>query len=480
MKNVICVLMLALCAGTVGASVPDWLLPDKGDTERAYPKITRGIDGTLVLTYVAIVGDSATVIVSTSSDDGSTWVSAGSPGRVAKSTLGLQRQPNTVRDNNGVMHCSWEALRPLASRLGIYHTVSTDNGATWSTPKVAFEDPFGGNQTFTSTAVGPDGAVYITYLSRDLLTDENKVMLVKSTDNGTTWTAPIRVDRFPLGGACDCCIQNIAVSNEGEVAVGFRSNLENRRDIWVSRSTDDGATFGDPILVQDQQWTIFGCPSSGPSLEYDAQGNLHFSWRDERDAREKSIVYYTRLNKGESMVAPNVALSEFADVGEYSDVSVDPTGMLVQVIYETSDGLFASQSIDGGKTFGTTELVDAEMGQAASAFATWTPTNGHVSAWQSPRDGGLFDVRLRNQVPSSVRPAREYSTQVTFADGQLIVRDADVDLVHVRMVDMQGRLITSQTLHGTHTMTLPQHRGVAAVQISDQFGRDVWRGVVLP
>lgn len=476
----VCFLFFTAVAATL-AGVPDWLVPEAGNANRSNPKLTKGWNGVLLLTYTIEGSDGvAEIRVAASNNDGLEWVEVGSPGNVSLTSMGLQRQPTTVGTKEGAMHTAWESFNPISSRVGVYHTFSTDGGTTWASPKVAYEDPFGGNQTFASIAAGPDGRVFITYLSRDLLTDNNRVMLVSTTDNGTTWTGPVRVDRFTEGGACDCCVQNVAVSSEGQVAVSFRSNINNRRDIWVSRSDDTAETFSSPILIQDQVWTIFGCPSSGPTLEYDAQGDLHFSWRDERDAAQKSIVYYARLNNGETIVSQNVKLSDFAKVGEYSDVSVDPSGMLVQVIYETSDGLFVSQSNDGGASFRSTNIVDADMPQGASAHAVWTPTQGHVSTWQSMR-GETFDVRLRNEITSSVQSLIGSSARVWTSNGSLAIEQPTAGAIVIRFIDMQGRQLGTTTTGASNNIQrveLPNVNGPIGTLISTQAGQPVWSGVV--
>ena len=355
------------------------------------------------MTYVINKGTLADIYVSRSTDDGLTWLDAGKPGSVRFNTIGLQRQPSTTAASDGSLVSIWEGVIPDKSQLGIYFARSADKGLTWTAPALVAENGLGFNQDFSSIAAGPDGNVYVTYLSFDAQGGDGRthVFLSKSVDNGATWNAPTRVDSFEVGGSCECCIQNVAVGPSGEIAIAFRSNVNDVRDIYIVRSADEAKSFGKPIKIQDEEWNIFGCPSTGPSLVFDATGTIHITWRDARDNVDRNVAYYSQLDVDGTAGTPNIDLStSVANEGEYPSVCTSPDGQEIVIIMETSRGLYQTTSFDGGKTFTPKEL-DHTVVRSSSAHAVWTQTQGPVLCWRSDRDGKA-DVRLANGIVSSV------------------------------------------------------------------------------
>jgi hypothetical protein len=449
MRSLVSMVVVFLCALSLTAQI-DWFFPSPSTEGRQFPRIKKGANGELILTYVINRGSTATIYVMESSDDGRTWKDAGSPGQVRYNTIGLQRQPTTTATASGILHSVWEAQRSDVARMGIFHARSTNNGTSWSHPALVYKDVAGRHLDFSSVATAGE-TVYVTFLMFEEFDNDGyiHVFLVKSTDQGATWTDPRRVDRFPVGGSCECCIQNVAVGPDGEIAVAFRSNIENRRDIWVCISTDGAETFSSPVLIQDEEWHINGCPSTGPSLTFDQQGNIHLSWRDTRDRVGQDRVYYSRLDKGATQGTANVDLLDgLAEMGEYSGISVDPSGDHVQVVIESSKGVAIQTSRDGGQSF-EGEVVDISIVRNASPHSVWTPTRGHLGIWHSVRDG-RYDLRLSVASTTSVSE-RTIEADVWFDGSHLVIDHPNVE--GVRIFDALGRMITVHEVAGSSGAT---------------------------
>ncbi|NQW29193.1 MAG: exo-alpha-sialidase [Ignavibacteria bacterium] len=413
-----------------------FLLP-KATTSRQFPKIRKNVNGTLVLTYVQSMGSTAMAYVIVSKDSGMTWSHPQSPGSVPYASIGLQRQPYAIADNQGILHCIWENNKS-GEPLRINYSRSTNDGATWSVP-VPIDPTSKSAQDFSSIAADNFGNIYVTCLNGDLSLPDGyqHVFLIRSTDRGLTWEPRRRVDQFIAGGGCECCQQNVAVSPNGEVAVVFRSNIGNQRDIFLSRSADQGVSFDVPVLIQSEKWMINACPATGPNLTYDKSGDLHIAWRDSRNSVGKDVAYYAQVPMGSRVTPKNIDLNTgFSESAEYPVPTVlkeNPQDVLV--VFESSRGVAYSYSKDAGKTF-TTQLLDESIVRSSSVCAVFISPGVPFVVWQTQRDG-LFDI-ARAQPTVFVTAVEEQEFE------KLFFASASNHLVRITS---SGQLISSVTIH---------------------------------
>ncbi|MBK9097715.1 MAG: exo-alpha-sialidase [bacterium] len=137
----------------------------------------------------------------------------------------LNQGANVQTGPNGEVYVTWAVYidgTVTTGEDGIGFAKSTDGGLTWSTPIYAYQATNFGIRTnslpgkgmransFPSMAVdrsgGPNnGTIYITWSQRGVTPagSDPDVVLIKSTNGGTTWTTPIRVNDDPLSNGKD-------------------------------------------------------------------------------------------------------------------------------------------------------------------------------------------------------------------------------------------------------------------------------------
>jgi hypothetical protein len=178
---------------------------------------------------------------------------------------------------------------PSISYMATWYTF--DAGASWHSVQVgAAQDHFGFEFRFDpALAFDADGNVYVAYG----VTHPNGVTTVvvcKSTDGGRTYTQCAHVwdeqqfsdlpgnDKWALATGRDPVAagrQNVYIAWTWNIPTAF--NLD--QQIAISRSTDGGATFSTPVVINDNSITgrdrgLFADPSVGPD------GELYVSWHD--------------------------------------------------------------------------------------------------------------------------------------------------------------------------------------------------------
>jgi hypothetical protein len=169
-------------------------------------------------------------------------------------------QPAVAPD--GSLYVAWldstddETMKGLGE---IHIARSTDQGATFSTPSVASsfnEIPFRPRNSFfrfwasefPQLAIGPDGELYIAYVAKpsDRPRDDGDAYIVKSEDQGQTWSRPTRLNDDD--GFATQFFPSVDVDPSGAVHVMWGDMRDDpaatRYHIYYTRSDDKGETWG--------------------------------------------------------------------------------------------------------------------------------------------------------------------------------------------------------------------------------------------
>jgi hypothetical protein len=217
----------------------------------------------------------------------------------------------TVDLNNGVAGI-W--MRPFPE----YHT--GEMRFTHAVPNAPFaaattlnDDGKTVNHAFSTINTGPDGKVYAAWIDgrnrADFEDDRQQMFMAVSEDGGRSYGE----NHLMASGVCPCCRPNIAFLDGGETLVvshRFVTKPENIRNHVVIRSTDDGKTFSDPVVISDDGWTSEGCPHAGASMTADSLDTLHSVWWTGGRTDEEAGIYYTYSEDGGQSFFPRQLITK--------------------------------------------------------------------------------------------------------------------------------------------------------------------------
>lgn len=144
----------------------------------------------------------------------------------------------------------------------IYIVSSFDGGLSFSSPsQVDFIAP--DVSRFPTVTIDESGNPIVGFMKFDSNFSNARWVVVRSADYGNTFSSDVLASGWSGGDVCDCCPASI-VSQSNTVALLYRDNLSNLRDSWAGISYDNGVTFSGGWNIDQNNWMLQACPSTGP------------------------------------------------------------------------------------------------------------------------------------------------------------------------------------------------------------------------
>ena len=217
--------------------------------------------------------DSSLILFSRSTNSGLTW---SSPIRLSQTAGDCIDDDNTVEGavpavgTNGEIYVAW-AGKKTNGEIAIMFDKSYDNGETWLDNDILVTDfPEGWAYdipgisrcnglpvTVCDTSNSPNrGTIYINWSDQQNGTDDTDIWLIKSTDEGDTWSDPIRVNDDAPGSQQFFTWLTIDQVTGYLYCVFYdrRNYTNNQTDVYMAKSIDGGETF-ENIKISESPFT---------------------------------------------------------------------------------------------------------------------------------------------------------------------------------------------------------------------------------
>ncbi len=193
--------------------------------------------------------------------------------------------------------------------------VSTDGGESWSAARTIMDEgPDARNQAFLALS---DGTLLVAYVHAAYLNGRfdpargyEKIHLIRSSDEGKTWSAPQPVDTGAIRGPQFSPYGKMVETPDGTIlmAVYAGSRLEKPESFssWILRSRDGGRSWGDATRVAggSDETALLRLPSGkmiamlrrshpqggGPSLWQTTSRDEGFTWDEPRQVTKQTQI----------------------------------------------------------------------------------------------------------------------------------------------------------------------------------------------
>lgn len=317
-----------------------------------------------------------------STDEGATWTEGLVPGLTTSSDGEWDRASDpwvAYGPGSSAYFCSllFEEAAP-DNAIGVNR--STDGGRSWGPVVLAtFSDAeFNDKQSLTvDTATGSPylGRVYVVWdanfdTNRDGAVERQTVFVTHSSDEGATWSRPVKVRK---NGANVGCIAR--VGPDGSVSmVWLGGSLTGRKSyIYFAKSTDGGESWSKARRISEVRAAGVSGFRSGnglPSFDVDpATGALYVAWADARFTGVDQIALISSTDGGVTWSAPRRVSDGPGDAPAFTvSVAARPGGHVAVSSYSLRNDperaflvdVFVQVSADGGATFGTARRATPE------------------------------------------------------------------------------------------------------------------------
>jgi hypothetical protein len=270
-----------------------WTVPtDNVDLSgRAFaPAVAWGSRRTLLVAWPAegqAGGRRYEIYTRRSPDGGVTWEPAVLMPQPAEPN-GFSRMPRLVGDGNGRFWLLW--IETIWTRSALRLVRSEDNGRTWSRPLQVSGD----GRAMLGHSIDLAGENHLLITWQDERTEFHRpyrIYATSSKDGGATWSPPVQVDGLAPTSRINALAPSSALTPSGEAWVVWHDNRNGRHDVFVARSPDGGLTWDPPQRVDaDPAGTA---ESRNPQLAVSPDGRVvAVIWEDDRNGFE---AIYGRL-----------------------------------------------------------------------------------------------------------------------------------------------------------------------------------------
>ena len=199
-------------------------------------------------------------------------------------------------------------------------------------------------------------------------------------------------------GVCYCCKTAMAVDDAGVVYTAWRHVYAgNMRDMAFAVSRDAGRSFSTPVRVNEDGWSISGCPDDGPALAASG-GNVHMIWPTVlNQGTPQGALFYTSTRDGRTF-APRVRIPTLGGLRPAHPQIAASKGKVFVAWDEGMNGQRLAvvrelkTAANGTGTFGEPIVLG---GSGPASYPVLAATDaGFLAVWTAGSDPSRIETRL--------------------------------------------------------------------------------------
>ncbi len=344
------------------------------------PHLALDANGQVLLSWTQRRPDS-TVAIQMSTWDGTAWDSVRTIADNRRFFVNWADFPAITALANGDLAAHWlEREGDKKYAYGVRVVRSTDGGRTWGAPMTPHTDGLLAEHGFVSLWPEGESDIGLVWLDgrKSAMSDSAREMTIRAAS--VSRTGALSREALLDARTCDCCQTGTTATRSGRILVYRDRSAEEIRDIAIVRQTANGWT--PPQKVHADEWHYPGCPVNGPQAA--AVGDtVVVAWFT--GARDTAKVNIARSVDGGATFGPPLRVDDGDPIGRV-DVILDDDANPVVVWLEqrtpTEAEVLARRIV--GNALGETRVLSRTSGARQSGFPRLVRHgNDVVAAWTS-------------------------------------------------------------------------------------------------
>lgn len=332
--------------------------------------------------------------------------------------------PRLETGGNGTWIASWHK-GDLAVETDVVVSRSVDNGATWSEPRALNANPDTDSVADYSIRTATDGAghwvaIWVVDLGFANNIADSTIMVSRSADDGATWTPPAVLSTkadiystFALLFAAGTPLPWLSTDKDGNWLATWRASVPTNAsgdiDILASISTDNGATWSNPVSISPAGDSR---NDGGPRTVAIGPGKWMVLWNymgflvseglvmsrstdnGQTWSKPKPLIAYTNSQKVRHTISrlDTDGAGNWIGVGDYT--TWDFSGSIPTPV--TDSDIFIIHSFNNGKTWSTPAPLNADAARDNRNDAIPVLTTDGAGNWLVAWSSGELSKRAPN------------------------------------------------------------------------------------
>jgi hypothetical protein len=359
---------------------------------------------------------------------------------------------------------------------------STDGGITWSDTIRTDSHNNGGVAWLPSMDIDENGNPSVIYMAHDPLWSVPRYVVSHSTDQGVTYQPEMNIATSIADEACDCCPAEYVIEGN-QHALLFRNNASNVRDIHAVYSDDDGVTYPETANVDQLNWNVSSCPSTGPDGMFN-NGTLLTAYASRESGSYRVYLSETATNPSLGFSARTMMTPPTNTNGTQNFPRIDGSNDTIVMVWQESETsnyeIFAaiSTSADPNQLIGTKGMVNVSTtGTQSNPDILYSAGMVHVVYQDSPTGSVIYRRGTVSMVGLGENAVSEISVYPNpNATGTFLIKGAPDSIqlfdnygkaveFDAHLIQGQTFLVLSEELHGVFHLRVSKGDAVSTIKL---------------
>jgi hypothetical protein len=259
------------------------------------------------------------------------------------------------------------------------------------------------------------GNVAVAYMKFAPNFAEPHWVVALSNDLGNSYGAEFELGEMSSSEAeaCDCCPGSVSISN-GKVALAYRNNDDNIRDIRVGTGLIANRTADTSFDMDGNNWKIFNCPASAPAvfINKDSLYSVFMSGGSgDKRVYASSASMVTSVSNGAQAIEDglsNLVRQDFPRISKYglsaATVWTQIRNGKIEIGFAYSDNI-ETQDFEYLEAIPTTNAQNADVAIFKdSIYVVWQDNASRTVKYKAGSIWNLLDVSSVTKPPVNVIP----------------------------------------------------------------------------